>query len=157
MELQVAVNSRLSGRMFDLNSITDRLIDPLSGEIDWDHVDESQLTEIDEATLYSKSTQDAWIAMQATGSHCPISAVTQAKKSPLMRPQARLWIGKEELEDGTASMSWWLDSILGSSAMPTGTRCCDGRCNPKGKASSNAPLKSGIYRTFTAWSGSMHG
>ena len=58
-ELQVAVNSRLSGRMFDLNSITDRLIDPLSGEIDWDHVDESRLTEIDGATLYSKSTQDA--------------------------------------------------------------------------------------------------
>ena len=58
-ELQVAVNSPSSGRVFDVNSIPARLIDPLTGDVKWNHVDEAKLTEIDGATLYSKSTKDA--------------------------------------------------------------------------------------------------
>ena len=105
-ELQVAVNSKLSGRMFDLNSISDRLIDPLSGEIDWDHVDESHLKEIDGATLYSKSTQDAldcyagrWIPLPYFRRHTGKEITFDEGPTSW----ARLWIGKEESEDGTAS------------------------------------------------------
>ena len=79
-ELQVAVNSKSSGRLFDVNSISDRLIDPLTGEVDWDHVDEGKLTEIDGATLYSKSTKDASNATLVAGFRCRISGAISARR-----------------------------------------------------------------------------
>ena len=102
-ELQVAVNSKSSGRLFDVNSISDRLIDPLTGEVDWDHVDETKLTEIDGATLYSKSTKDAlecyagrWIPLPYFRRHFG----TEVTFDEGPTSWARLWIGKEELSNG---------------------------------------------------------
>lgn len=102
-ELQVAVNSRSSGRMFDVNSISDRLIDPLSGDVDWDHVDESKLVEIDGTTLYSKSTADAfetyhgrWIPLPYFRRHTGQEVTYDEGPTSW----ARLWIGKEEVSEG---------------------------------------------------------
>jgi hypothetical protein len=102
-ELQVAVNSKSSGRLFDVNSISDRLIDRMSGDIDWDHVDESKLKEIDGATLYSKSTSDAletyhgrWIPLPYFRRHSGQEVTYDEGPTSW----ARLWIGREEVSDG---------------------------------------------------------